>query len=158
MALCQPVQPIYVMRGCSAVHAMQMFSMSSLVQCLCSCCSWAMSWQEAFPCRFCLCRKVEDFELHKQLYKGKASLLYSASCRRCNMPVAVKVYRKARLSELNWYQVRFTSCFIVQQQTQLLLNIATWPYMAVKHLSQNGLHYSLSCAALSLSHQLCIQI
>ena len=48
---------------------------------------------------------MEDFDLHKQLYKGKASLLYSASCRKSNMPVAVKVYRKARLSELNWYQV-----------------------------------------------------
>ncbi|KAL3135412.1 hypothetical protein ABBQ32_007594 [Trebouxia sp. C0010 RCD-2024] len=49
--------------------------------------------------------RVEDFDLHKRLYQGKASLLYSATCKKSQLPVAVKVYRKARLSELNWYQV-----------------------------------------------------
>ncbi|KAK9815326.1 hypothetical protein WJX72_001838 [[Myrmecia] bisecta] len=49
--------------------------------------------------------RVEDFELHKQLYKGKASLLYSATCRQSQIPIALKLYRKARLSDLNWYQV-----------------------------------------------------
>ena len=53
----------------------------------------------------CLLRRVEDFELHRRLYQGKASALYSATCKRAKLPVAVKVYRKARLSELNWYQV-----------------------------------------------------
>lgn len=51
-------------------------------------------------------RRVEDFDLHKRLYQGKASLLYSATCKKSQIPVAVKVYRKARLSELNWYQVQ----------------------------------------------------
>lgn len=48
---------------------------------------------------------LEDFELHKQLYKGKASLLYKATCRVSGLPVALKLYRKLRLSALNWYQV-----------------------------------------------------
>eukprot|EP00891_Asterochloris_glomerata_P007949 jgi/Astpho2/7949/Aster-x1471 len=48
--------------------------------------------------------RVEDFELHKQLYKGKASLLYSATCKRTGIPIALKLYRKGRLSELNWHQ------------------------------------------------------
>lgn len=52
-----------------------------------------------------LFRRIEDFELHKRLYQGKASLLYCATCKNSKLPVAVKVYRKARLSELNWYQV-----------------------------------------------------
>ena len=50
--------------------------------------------------------RIEDYELHKQLYKGKASLLYKATCRLSGIPVALKLYRKARLSELNWYQVK----------------------------------------------------
>jgi aurora kinase len=49
--------------------------------------------------------KIEDFEMHKQLYKGKASLLYKATCRFSSLPVALKLYRKSRLSALNWYQV-----------------------------------------------------
>jgi len=49
--------------------------------------------------------KLEDYDLHRQLYKGKASLLYSATCRASGTRVALKLYRKARLSELNWYQV-----------------------------------------------------
>ncbi len=53
---------------------------------------------------FCF-RRVEDYDLHKQLYKGKASLLYAATCRATKARVALKLYRKARLSELNWAQV-----------------------------------------------------
>ena len=49
--------------------------------------------------------RLEDFELQKQLYKGKASLLYKAICRLSGLPVALKLYRKQRLSALNWYQV-----------------------------------------------------
>ena len=52
-----------------------------------------------------VCRCVEDFHLHKQLYKGKASLLYSATCRLSNIPIALKLYRKEKLSNLNWFQV-----------------------------------------------------
>ena len=49
--------------------------------------------------------RVDDFELHKQVYKGKASLLYRATCRLSGLPVALKLYRKGRLSALNWFQV-----------------------------------------------------
>ena len=42
----------------------------------------------------------------KQLYRGKASLLYRATCRASRQPVALKLYRKHKLSALNWYQVR----------------------------------------------------
>ncbi|KAK9839488.1 hypothetical protein WJX81_005063 [Elliptochloris bilobata] len=49
--------------------------------------------------------RLEDFELRNQLYKGKASLLYSAVCRQSLLPLVLKLYRKSRLSELNWYQV-----------------------------------------------------
>ena len=58
--------------------------------------------------------RVEDFELHKQLYKGKASLLFRASCRVSGLAVALKLYRKARLSALNWFQVQrdqSSSCY-----------------------------------------------
>ena len=54
--------------------------------------------------------RVEDFELHRQVYKGKASLLYRATCRMSGQPVALKLYRKARLSTLNWFQVRLHAC------------------------------------------------
>ncbi|KAL3131330.1 hypothetical protein ABBQ38_000618 [Trebouxia sp. C0009 RCD-2024] len=36
--------------------------------------------------------RVEDFDLHKRLYQGKASLLYSATCKKSLLPVAVKDY------------------------------------------------------------------
>ena len=49
---------------------------------------------------------MEDYELQKQLYKGKASLLYRAICKTSRTFVALKLYRKARLSQLNWYQVK----------------------------------------------------
>ena len=50
------------------------------------------------------CRAIGDYELHKQLYKGKASVLYSATCKQSGIHVALKLYRKPRLSDLNWYQ------------------------------------------------------
>ena len=51
------------------------------------------------------CRCVSDFQLNKQLYKGKASTLYHATCRQSGAVVALKSYSKRRLSGLNWYQV-----------------------------------------------------
>ena len=49
--------------------------------------------------------RLEDYTLHRQLYKGKASLLYSATCKASGARVALKLYRKSRLSDLNWWQV-----------------------------------------------------
>lgn len=60
---------------------------------------------------------MEEYELHKQLYKGKASLLYKAICKVSGMFVAMKLYRKARLSELNWYQVRLPGQTLISVHT-----------------------------------------
>eukprot|EP00195_Chlamydomonas_chlamydogama_P004613 CAMPEP_0202918608 /NCGR_PEP_ID=MMETSP1392-20130828/73875_1 /ASSEMBLY_ACC=CAM_ASM_000868 /TAXON_ID=225041 /ORGANISM="Chlamydomonas chlamydogama, Strain SAG 11-48b" /LENGTH=478 /DNA_ID=CAMNT_0049611715 /DNA_START=294 /DNA_END=1727 /DNA_ORIENTATION=+ len=49
--------------------------------------------------------RVEDFELHKELYRGKTSLLYMATDRKSGIQVALKLYRKRKLSTLNRYQV-----------------------------------------------------
>lgn len=51
--------------------------------------------------------RVEDFDLTKQLYKGKASLLFRGTCRLSGTPVGLKLYRKSRLSALNWFQVGY---------------------------------------------------
>lgn len=48
--------------------------------------------------------RVEDFDLTKQLYKGKASLLFQGTCCISGTPIALKLYRKSRLSALNWFQ------------------------------------------------------
>jgi aurora kinase len=46
-------------------------------------------------------RRVEDFDLHKELYRGKTSLLYMATDKKSGMQVALKLYRKRKLSTLN---------------------------------------------------------
>ncbi len=46
-------------------------------------------------------RRVEDFELHKELYRGKTSLLYMATDKKSGTQVALKLYRKRKLSTLN---------------------------------------------------------
>ncbi|KAL4424485.1 hypothetical protein ABPG77_006794 [Micractinium sp. CCAP 211/92] len=48
---------------------------------------------------------LSDFQLTKQLYKGKASTLYLAVDRHSGATVALKSYSKRRLSPLNWHQV-----------------------------------------------------
>lgn len=54
-----------------------------------------------FPMLSYDCRKVEDFDLYKELYRGKTSLLYMAKDRRTGLQVALKLYRKRKLSLLN---------------------------------------------------------
>jgi aurora kinase len=44
---------------------------------------------------------VEQFELHKELYRGKTSLLYAATDKQSGIQVALKLYRKRKLSVLN---------------------------------------------------------
>jgi aurora kinase len=53
----------------------------------------------------CVRRAVQDYVLNKQLYRGKASTLYHATCRQSGQAVVLKSYSKRRLSNLNWYQV-----------------------------------------------------
>lgn len=52
-------------------------------------------------CCAVLHRRVEDYELHKELYRGKTSMLYMATCRRSGICIALKLYRKKKLSTLN---------------------------------------------------------
>ena len=46
-------------------------------------------------------RRLEDFDLHKELYRGKSSLLYMATDKKSGQQVALKLYRKRKLSTLN---------------------------------------------------------
>ena len=46
-------------------------------------------------------RRLEDFDLHKELYRGKSSLLYMATDKLSGQQVALKLYRKRKLSTLN---------------------------------------------------------
>lgn len=41
----------------------------------------------------------------QDLYTGKASELHAAHCKVSQMTVALKKYRKDKLSDLNWHQV-----------------------------------------------------
>jgi hypothetical protein len=61
---------------------------------------------------------VEDFDLHKELYRGKTSLLYSATDRHSGIPVALKLYRKRKLSTLNR-----------QAKPSLLDSVDLWVYV-----------------------------
>lgn len=56
-------------------------------------------------CTCYVCRHVEQFELHKELYRGKTSLLYMATDKISGVQVALKLYRKRKLSVLNRYVV-----------------------------------------------------
>jgi len=55
-----------------------------------------MEWRPIF-----ICRRVEDFDLHKELYRGKTSLVYMATDKQSGMQVALKLYRKRKLSTMN---------------------------------------------------------
>ena len=87
-----------------------------------------------------MCRCLEDYDLHKQLYRGKASLLYHATCKLSGLPVALKLYRKHKLSELNWYQV-----LLVTANMPLWKRWASclWPWVGAWHYwpLQAALHY-----------------
>jgi len=46
-------------------------------------------------------RHIDDFELGRELYRGKSSLLYKAVHKASGEAVAMKMYRKKRLTVLN---------------------------------------------------------
>ncbi|KAG1657008.1 hypothetical protein FOA52_012009 [Chlamydomonas sp. UWO 241] len=48
---------------------------------------------------------LDDYEIHKELSTGHASYVYQATCRASGLPVALKVYRMKKLSNLSRYQV-----------------------------------------------------
>lgn len=51
-------------------------------------------------------RSIKDFVLVKEVGSGAASTVYYAICRKSTLPVAIKMYLKAKLSKLNRKQVR----------------------------------------------------
>lgn len=44
---------------------------------------------------------MDAFEVHKELYRGRSSAVFYASHSASNTPVALKLYKKQRLSTLN---------------------------------------------------------
>lgn len=49
--------------------------------------------------------KIDQFHLVKKIGSGYASTVYLASCKISGNQVAVKLYHKNKLSELNFFQV-----------------------------------------------------
>ncbi|GAX74015.1 hypothetical protein CEUSTIGMA_g1465.t1 [Chlamydomonas eustigma] len=49
--------------------------------------------------------RIDQFHLMKKIGSGYASTVYLASCRTSGLQVAIKLYHKNKLSELNYYQV-----------------------------------------------------
>ena len=50
-------------------------------------------------------RRIDQFHLVKKIGSGYASTVYLATCRSSGNQVAVKLYHKNKLSELNYFQV-----------------------------------------------------
>ena len=50
-------------------------------------------------------RDIERFEIHERLYKGKNSRVYTGTDRKTGTPVAIKLYRKHKLTALHTQQV-----------------------------------------------------
>lgn len=48
---------------------------------------------------------MDQFQLHKQVYEGRTSRLFFATDKQSGMPVALKLYRKRKLTALNRIQV-----------------------------------------------------
>ena len=46
-------------------------------------------------------RDVEQFRLHKKVYEGKSSVVYTATDSQSGQPVAMKLYKKKMLRSLN---------------------------------------------------------
>jgi len=49
---------------------------------------------------------IDDFQMWKNLGEGYASIVCHAFCKTTRTPVAIKAYKKSRLSKLNDFQVR----------------------------------------------------
>ena len=49
---------------------------------------------------------MEQFDLHERVYVGKTSRLYAATDRQTGTPVALKLYRKAKLTVLGAFQTK----------------------------------------------------
>ena len=72
--------------------------------------------------RFCLIdgtwsRSVEQFDLHKRVYAGKTSRIYTATDRQSGTPVALKIYYKAKL-------ITALSAFQAKREARLHLQLS----------------------------------
>lgn len=62
-----------------------------------------------------VCRSLADFLVEKEVYRGRASALFRAKHRASKMPIALKLYRKKKLTPLTTHQVRnvvASHCFV----------------------------------------------
>ena len=50
--------------------------------------------------RFSLFRRLDQLELCESIYTGRASMVYAARDKQTGMEVALKMYRKKKLSAL----------------------------------------------------------
>lgn len=58
----------------------------------------------------CICeplsRHVSDFDLRKLMYNGAISMVYHAVDKRSGITVALKLYKRIKLNEIERHQVR----------------------------------------------------
>jgi hypothetical protein len=74
----------------------------------------------------CFPRAVEDFSLLRKLYEGSLSVVCQAQHRKSGRHVALKIYKRSRLHEMERFQVgargQFKQpgyiCFMVSRGTQ----------------------------------------
>lgn len=71
-----------------------------------------------------LCRSIDQFVVAKKLGGGYASTVHLAICKATGLQVAIKVYHRCKLSQLNNYQVqreiRIHSCLDHKNVLQLV--------------------------------------
>jgi serine/threonine protein kinase len=72
----------------------------------------------------CSCRSIDQFVVAKKLGGGYASTVHLAICKATGAQVAIKVYHRCKLSQLNNYQVhreiRIHSCLDHKNVLQLV--------------------------------------
>lgn len=71
-----------------------------------------------------VCRRIDQFVVAKKLGGGYASTVHLAICKATGTQVAIKVYHRCKLSQLNNYQVqreiRIHSCLDHKHVLQLV--------------------------------------
>lgn len=94
-----------------------------------------------------LCRSIDQFVVAKKLGGGYASTVHLAICKATGTQVAIKVYHRCKLSQLNNYQVhreiRIHSCLDHKNVLQLV---------SASHSTHTALAPTAGCAAPSKMH------
>jgi len=60
----------------------------------------------------CLCRSVNDFDLRAIMYHGNMSIVYHAVDKRSGITVALKLYKRYKLSAIERHQVSRACCWV----------------------------------------------